>query len=252
MQFANFGGLFCPNEAHYTRHPHTKKILYQAGWIDSHHTQIASLLLPAQHPCIISDEYPWNQGYGWINHLFVSSLSWPVILVDNHHHVLPRRCHRSQMYHKYALTSSRLVVIHIDSHADLGPNTIPLPSQGTHQDWRTYTINNCSIATFINPALDAQIIDDCIQIRSLYKLHEIADHHPDHTTHYILDVDCDFWDAAGRRDEQHQGLTALKKIISSYPLLGIGIATSPLFIDQHLAHTICSTIINMLADTNIH
>lgn len=159
----------------------------------------------------------------------------PTRIMDNHNHALVARV---TTYNKHNLP---LTVVHIDQHADLWTTPIPFdPAQKNNEDylWH-YTNEICTIASFIQPLIDAHIVQECLQIRSWTKLTEISKSPP--TAPYILDIDLDFFALTLQDDELNTQLDQLRSLLANAQMCTI--ATSPYFLEQHRVQALLTAII---------
>jgi len=168
----------------------------------------------------------------WLKHFIQTDYHWiPTYIVDNHNHALTFR----QKYRLNVSSFERLVVLHIDQHADTKPNNNKLPIT-----WATANIlpiteiedfvnTQTNVGNFISAALNNWIINEVIQIRSEHALH-----HFDISTiqqwNIIVDIDVDFWEW---KDNTEREIQIIKNLMKQAKL--ITIATSPYFFDQKKA-----------------
>ncbi len=176
----------------------------------------------------------------WLKHFVQLEYKWiPIYIVDNHNHALSFR-------YKYRLviwTFERLVVFHIDQHADTKPNgniCPPLKKEGwckAQEDLEDFVHTKTNVGNFITAAMNDWIINECIQIRTDYALH-----HFDNSSiiqwNIIVDIDIDF--RVGKEITQAD-IQIIRIMIKQAKM--VTIATSPYFIDQKRAIEIIKQII---------
>ena len=145
-----------------------------------------------------------------------------IFIVDNHNHALA-------FWTEYRLNASkikRLNVLHIDQHSDMKPNLNKLEA---NEDIESFIHTKTNVGNFIPAAIDSWIINEIIQIRTDYALHQ---HQASSIKHqvYILDIDIDF-----RADKEitQEEIKIIQQLISHAEI--VTIATSPYFIDQRKA-----------------
>jgi len=151
----------------------------------------------------------------------------PVYIVDNHNHALTfRYTHRFNVW-----AFERLVVIHIDQHADTKPNTNQLPITNYElpiTEVEDFVNTKTNIGNFISAALNNRIINEVIQIRTEHALH----HSTIQQWSIIVDIDVDFWEWKSDQ-EIESDFEIIRKLVDNACL--ITIATSPYFMDQKKA-----------------
>ncbi|MEI6672846.1 MAG: hypothetical protein WCL02_06015 [bacterium] len=145
--------------------------------------------------------------------------------MDNHNHALSFRYQHTKSY-KNNDEAKPFVVIHIDQHADTKPNNEIIRGNIEH-----FVHEKTNVGNFISAARNNTIIDEVVQIRSEYALHNIQKLNF-LEYNYIIDIDIDFWE--GKTDKEIQtDISIIKTLIKNACL--ITIATSPYFIDQKRA-----------------
>lgn len=173
-------------------------------------------------------------------HRYELSLTWkPIVITDNHNHVLPYRLdiittHQSKSVH----------LIHIDQHSDLWPNSNTLDLTQIHQpQYQEYFAHQeCNIWNFIPPCISSNLITHMTQIRTEYTLQSESKSYIHHTPHspydklIIVDIDLDFRAPEMGISNMTKTIKQVQSIINHADL--ITIASSPYFIDQHLALSI--------------
>ncbi len=155
----------------------------------------------------------------------------PLFIIDNHNHALTFRneCHLS------VSSLERIVVLHIDQHADTKPNDNRWPIT----DIEYFVNTKTNVGNFITTALDNRIIDDVIQIRTGYTLQRLSVSSFDRLV-VIVDIDIDFRE--GKSDEEvASDFIIVKKLMQQAKL--ITIATSPHFFDQKKAITLIKQLL---------
>ncbi len=170
-----------------------------------------------------------------LKHFIQTTYKWiPTYIFDNHNHALFFRYH----YRLNVSTFERLVVLHIDQHADTKENKNtcpPLVKEGVPfrvEDFETFVNEKTNVGNFISTALHNRIIDEVIQIRSEHTLQQLWTFSFQLSTNYILDIDVDFWEDKSEK-EIESDFEIIRKIINNVCL--ITIATSPYFMNQKKA-----------------
>lgn len=161
----------------------------------------------------------------------------PTYIFDNHNHALFFRYrHKKQYEHKEDMKP--FAVIHIDQHADTKENINSFNAKyASPQEVLNFTNIACNVGNFITSAKEAWIIDEIIQIRTDYALHNIQD--IDFLKYnYILDIDVDFRE---QKKVTPEDVEIIQTLIKNACL--ITIATSPYFIDQKRAIEIIKEIL---------
>lgn len=173
----------------------------------------------------------------WLQYLY--KRSWQV----THH----KKCNKTKnIYimdnHNYALwcwsdSGVQWWVNHIDQHADLAePLTYISPHDLETSEWlRQYTITQTQVWSFIKPALKANIITHCEQIRSVYALEKTTDQ-------LFLDIDCDFFVGMDIKERSYC-YWYIEKLWRDAQC--ITIATSPAFMKQADAMSVLDTLLDM-------
>lgn len=183
------------------------------------------------------------------------SKSSTIIITDNHNHVLPYRLEIISQYNNdtsadvrnYVPTKTcEISLIHIDQHSDLWPNSNILNLNQIYdpQYRRDYAHLECNIGNFITPCIDSWLITEMIQIRTEYKLDEVArsrdrEYKDTRLPNYsptrllILDIDMDFRAPEMSISDIDKTMNQVRSLMDRADL--ITIAISPYFIDQQLA-----------------
>lgn len=172
----------------------------------------------------------------------------PTYIFDNHNHALFFRYrHTKQLMTPLKKGEESadadggfkpFVVIHIDQHADTKENKNSFNAKyASHQEVLNFTNCACNVGNFITSAKEAGIIDEVIQIRTDYALHNIQDL-DFQKYNYILDIDIDF---RVEKEVTSADIEIIQKLIKNSCL--ITIATSPYFIDQKEAIEIIKKIL---------
>ncbi len=166
----------------------------------------------------------------------------PVYIIDNHNHALT-------FWYKHNTTTWNLKpetfnLVHIDQHADIKPNNNtcpPLLKEGAPfrvEDFETFINTQTNVGNFISAALNNWIINEVIQIRTDYALHNLKPSTFNLPTGqaglqpFILDIDVDFWEDKSPQ-EMESDFEIIRNLVDNACL--ITIATSPYFIDQKKA-----------------
>lgn len=151
----------------------------------------------------------------------------PVIIVDNHNHVLYFWYEALKQW----IISKWINLIHIDQHSDMNinDNKIDINQENDLKYIFEFTNYKCNVWNFIIPAKNSWLINQIIQIRTQYSLENLDND----LTDYILDIDLDFWAPEMDLIDNDLKYKITKKLISKAKL--ITIATSPFFIDQKIA-----------------
>ncbi len=152
----------------------------------------------------------------------------PTYIFDNHNHALFFRYRHTKQFED----TKPFVVIHIDQHADTKENKNSFQAAHTSpQEVLGFTNYACNVGNFLTSAKDAGIINEVIQIRSDYALHnmEALDFQE---YNYILDIDVDFREDKSAQ-EMESDFEIIRKLIDNACL--ITIATSPYFMNQKKA-----------------
>lgn len=166
----------------------------------------------------------------------------PTYIFDNHNHALFFRYrHTAQLKTPLIKAKTKgdlqkpnkpFILLHIDQHADTKENKNSCKAtQSSPQEVFHFTNYWCNVGNFLTSAKDAEIIDEIIQIRSEYSLHNMKKL-DFHNYNYILDIDVDFW-VDKSQQERESDFEVIRKIIDNVCL--ITIATSPYFINQKKA-----------------
>ena len=173
----------------------------------------------------------------WLKHfLQIEYKGIPTYIFDNHNHALFFR----YRYTKQFENTKPFVVIHIDQHADTKENKNSFnAAHASPQEVWNFTNYGCNVGNFLTSAKDAWIIEEIIQVRSQYALHNI-EALDFHTYNYILDIDVDFREQKSEEEVKHDS-KIINKIIDNVCL--ITIATSPYFMNQKKAIEIIRIIL---------
>ena len=185
-------------------------------------------------------EIVFEEGENWklvsctgLKHFIQTEYKWiPVYIVDNHNHALT-------FWYKHNTTTWNLKpatcnLVHIDQHADTKPNNNQLPITNYElpiTNIEAFINTQTNVGNFISAALNNWIINEVIQIRTDYALHNLK---PStfNLQPFILDIDVDFWDGKSQQ-EMESDFEIIRKLVDNACL--ITIATSPYFIDQKRA-----------------
>jgi len=164
----------------------------------------------------------------WLKHFIETDYEWvPIYIVDNHNHAITFWAqHRLSVW-----TLERLVVVHIDQHADTKENNSEFRMQGAELDDLEIFVNEkTNVGNFITATLNNWIIDEVIQVRTDYALREFAIRNSQSVNSLIVDIDIDF-----RVDKEitPEHIQIIRTLIKKAKL--VTIATSPYFIDQKRA-----------------
>jgi len=165
--------------------------------------------------------------------------SIPIYIFDNHNHALFFRYRHMKQFEDAELVKP-FKVLHIDQHSDLKPNINSFKAKNINPaEMFGFTNYACNVGNFISSALDAWLIEDCIQIRTESALHNL-DKLDFQNYNYIVDIDIDFreWKTL---DEIQKDAKKIKTLIKNSSL--VTIATSPYFLDQKLAIKITKEIL---------
>ncbi len=190
----------------------------------------------------------------------------PIIITDNHNHVLPywldyiSKCkipaefmslHDISPFSEWPQCSIKVEefdmrLIHIDQHTDLWTNPHKLDHtqiSDPQYQW-DFAHLECDIGNFITPCIESWLITNMIQVRTEYKLNEILKEQEIkiiqkyksssfHFSPLILDIDLDFWAPEMWISDIQKTMSQVRSIMGRADL--ITIATSPYFINQNLA-----------------
>ena len=137
---------------------------------------------------------------------------WKIVIVDNHHEVLP-------------FWDQNLPVIHIDQHTDMRP----------------VELEGVNVGNFLTYALEKKIIPEVFQVTTEYKILN-TDFSSLYVNGFILDVDLDFWHPDMSIEQYKKTISITKELI--YRAKIVTIATSPYFLDQHLALQILGDLLH--------
>lgn len=186
----------------------------------------------------------------WLKHLVETTYAWiPVYIMDNHNHALFFRYRHTKQLMSPLIKGDKggfkkedmkpFAVIHIDQHADTKENINSFNAKyASPQEVLNFTNVACNVGNFITSAKDAGIIDEIIQIRTDYALHNLKDI-DFQKYNYILDIDVDF--RVGK-EFSSKDIELIHALIKNSCL--ITIATSPYFIDQKEAIAIIKKILS--------
>ena len=127
-----------------------------------------------------------------------------------------------------------LNVIHIDQHSDIKENE----NKFSNGDIEQFVNEKTNVGNFITAALNSEIINEVIQVRTSFALESIK-HQALSIQHYILDIDIDFRE--GKEITQEE-IGIIRTLMLRAKL--VTIATSPYFIDQKRAITLIQKILS--------
>lgn len=184
-----------------------------------------------------------------------SDLHAQIYIFDNHNHALYLRTqhminHRTPLLLEEGL---EVRVLHIDQHSDLTPPPLSMQDYAKKQ-WISsdvtlfssdficnYTNDQCNVGNFILPFLDIYPQTQFERIKSESQLLSLNAQFLDLNTQCcIVDIDLDFRAPEMSIQQYTKTLEKTKELIKKAKL--ITIATSPYFLDQHLALKILNDI----------
>lgn len=204
-----------------------------------------NLEIKDKHFAFAEKNQNWETEYfhGLKNFLLIKNSDFPPIFIfDNHNHAPVFR-----YYTMKQLNKESPILIHIDQHSDCWENNEKLEIDRDEYDlekvFRFYN-EKCNVWNFIPPSLESWIISDQIQIRSTTGLKDLK---IEKNQNFILDIDLDFClDWINRNKVNQETVKLLKNKFDEIwkSALWITIATSPYFLDQHIAIEIIGTLLN--------
>ena len=166
----------------------------------------------------------------------------PHLFQTDHHHLVLPQWHK--LWIKHHGDQPHIVVLHIDQHSDMASPDIWIDRDQVDNPvyMQRYTEHCINIGNFIQPALQAGIINECIQLRSESTLlgFDISPFKRS-DTRIILDIDIDYWAPEMVNDHVEATITKTRQLITHADL--VTVATSPGFIDQDLAADFVSRIL---------
>ena len=188
----------------------------------------------------------------WLKHFLQTEYKGiPTYIFDNHNHALFFRYQYTKQLRTPLIKREEsadadggfkpFTIIHIDQHADTKQNNEKLIMN--NEKWKEiedFVNKKTNVGNFISAALQNNIIDEIIQIRSEYALQLLWASSFKLWANYILDIDVDFreWKS---EDEIESDSKIIQKLIENVCL--ITIATSPYFIHQKKAIEIVKKIL---------
>jgi len=187
----------------------------------------------------------------WLKHFIQTEYKWiPTYILDNHNHALFFRYrHIKKLMSSFMSKEEEsadadggfkpFILLHIDQHADTKSNNVEFKIQNL--EWmKDFVHTKTNVGNFISAAINNNIINEVIQIRSEHTLHtmEKLDFQ---NYNYILDIDVDFWE--GKTDkEMESDFEIIRELVDNVCL--ITIATSPYFMDQKKAIQLIKELLN--------
>lgn len=226
----------------------TEKIGNNSFWFDQKNQQsqiyVAEVIQWTLDDLIVGDKPVFreknNQGaiieYHWLKNFIKKDNT---IIFDNHNHALFfwYQAYKNNLFKKW------IQVIHIDQHTDMNTNECKLGTieQISEKEVFDFTNHQCNVGNFIQPAIQSWLIGSIELITTEYKLNNF-DTNKDilQQEDYILDIDLDFWHPDMSIENLEKTLEQTRKL-AQYAQY-ITIATSPYFLDQHLALDILKNI----------
>lgn len=172
---------------------------------------------------------------------YLVHLTWTnTYIMDNHNHALYCR-------YKELLAGSIkkwLPLIHIDQHSDMKEpvGRIDIEKEDNLHSIAQYTNEVCTIADFIQPALQREFVSECIQLRTEYSLLVSDASQEKYSRWYILDIDIDFWAPEMGIAEFDRTIYKTRELIAGASM--VTIATSPCFMDQARAVEIVKLLVS--------
>ena len=162
-----------------------------------------------------------------------------ICVMDNHNHAL--YCWYRELL--AGRIDKWLPLIHIDQHSDMNNPVGWIESEKEDDlDYIAEYVNEvCTIADFIQPALQTWLISQCLQVRTEYSLLAESRKPKAEGVGYILDIDIDFWAPEMGIEEFDRTIEKTRQLIAGASL--VTIATSPCFIEQERAVEIVSMIL---------
>lgn len=185
----------------------------------------------------------WNiwkiQSCIWLNSFIkLNNTDKKIVIFDNHNHSL------YFWYERFIdwFITKNLNLIHIDQHSDMktNKNQINLKYECNKSYIFDFVNTHTNVGNYIYPAINSWLINNIIQLRTLYNLvnHiELTESHKPENT--ILNIDIDIF--LPNDPDYNTKINIIKSLINKYKY--ITIATSPYFIDQSYAIQIIKKII---------
>ena len=207
-----------------------------------------NLEIEYKHFAFAEKNQNWEIEYfrGLKNFLLIKDSDFPpVFIFDNHNHALSFRYEISHSLKSKWQKS--LTLIHIDQHSDCRENNNTLKlnrDQNELEKIFDFCNAKCNVGNFVPPAIESWIISDQIQIRSTTAIKNLK---IEKNQNFILDIDLDFClDWINRNKVNQETVKLLKNKFDEIwkSALWITIATSPYFLDQHIAIEIIGTLLN--------
>jgi len=125
-------------------------------------------------------------------------------------------------------TKQKLDLIHIDQHSDMWkPDFIPAKIS-TLEELVNYTFEGINVGSYLIPTQQLGFVNNIFQVRTEYKALQL---NKDFASWKILNIDLDFWSENMATTEK--SLNHIKKLLPYSKL--VLLATSPYFMDQHMA-----------------
>lgn len=153
-----------------------------------------------------------------------------ITIFDNHNHAL----YFWLEVMRDGIITPWCVLIHIDEHSDLWPNTYPLDREKAIAErdyaWQ-YTNHSCNVGNYIRPALDSGLIGSMIRIENAWEVEKYIDYTP--SANSVLNIDLDFFSPEMDFIDHEMKLRCIRNLLPQVKC--VTIATSPFFIDQWLA-----------------
>lgn len=181
---------------------------------------------------IVFEEYVNNKIVSciWLKNFIKTKVNdIPVIIVDNHNHVL---------FFWFNFFNNPINLVHIDQHSDMKNNSFLIEEKNIDYVFKFVNFKT-NVWNYIIPAMKIWLIKNIIQIRTNYffeNLLNISSYED-----YILNIDLDFWQFE-ENINNCLSLNLTKKLMKNAKL--ITIATSPFFIDQKKSIDILKILIS--------
>ncbi len=172
----------------------------------------------------------------WLKEFIKFEYHWvPCVIFDNHNHSF-------YFWFEWIKTmqiKAPCLLIHIDEHSDMAKpvNTSKINLASNLEEVYNYTNTELNVWNFILPAIDIWLVEECKIINSEYSLDEINSYKWDW---YILDLDLDFFSDNMEYINEEKKISTIRNLAKNASL--ITIATSPYFISQEKAISICKKI----------